>query len=55
MSEHTINSFIGVSVEKIRNLVDTDTMMGKPISCGDGTTIIPISKISVGYSILLEK
>ena len=50
MSEHTINSFIGVSVEKIRNLVDTDTMMGKPISCGDGTTIIPISKISVGFA-----
>lgn len=50
MSEHAINGFIGVSVEKIRNLVDTDTMIGKPIPCGEGLTVIPISKITVGFA-----
>ncbi len=50
MSEHQINGFIGVSVEKIRSMVDTDTMIGNPIPCGDGITVIPISKISVGFA-----
>jgi len=50
MSEHAVNGFLGVSVEKIRSMVDTDTMIGNPVSCGDGITIIPISKISVGFA-----
>ncbi len=50
MSEHKINDFIGVSVEKIRSMVDTDTMVGEPISCQDGVTVIPVSKISVGFA-----
>ncbi len=49
MSEHAINGFVGISMEKIRNFVDTNTMMGDPINCKDGTTVIPISKISVGF------
>ncbi|MBR3631403.1 MAG: sporulation protein YtfJ [Oscillospiraceae bacterium] len=49
MSEHAINGFVGVSMEKIRNFVDANTMMGDPINCKDGTTIIPVSKISVGF------
>lgn len=50
MSEHTINQFMGVSMEKIRSLVDSNTIIGDPIACGDGVTIIPISKISVGFA-----
>lgn len=50
MSEHAINGFMGVSMEKIRSLVDSNTMMGDPISCGDGTTVIPVSKVSVGFA-----
>lgn len=49
MSEHAINGFVGVSMDKIRTLVDANTMMGDPINCGDGTTIIPVSKVSVGF------
>ena len=40
----------GVSMEKIRSLVDSNTIIGDPISCGDGVTIIPVSKISVGFA-----
>ena len=50
MSERTINQFMGVSMEKIRSLVDSNTIIGDPISCGDGVTIIPVSKISVGFA-----
>ena len=50
MSEKAVNSYMGVSMDKIHSLVDANTMMGDPISCGNGTTIIPISKISVGFA-----
>lgn len=50
MSEHAINGFVGVSMDKIRTLADANTMMGDPINCGDGTTIIPVSKVSVGFA-----
>ena len=33
---------------KIRALTDTDTIVGDPIVMPDGTTVVPVSKISVG-------
>lgn len=50
MSEQTINQFMGVSMEKIRSLVDSNTIIGDPITCGNETTVIPVSKISVGFA-----
>ncbi len=46
----TINGFTGVSMEKIRSMVDSDTIIGTPISCGENTTVLPVSKISVGFA-----
>ncbi len=50
MSEHAINGFMGVSMEKIRSMVDSNTMIGSPINCQDGTTVIPVSKVSLGFA-----
>lgn len=50
MSEHAINGFMGISMEKIRSVVDANTMIGDPIQCGDGTTVIPVSKVSLGFA-----
>jgi sporulation protein YtfJ len=50
MSERAINGFMGISMEKIRSLVDSNTIIGDPITCGDGVTVIPVSKISVGFA-----
>ena len=41
---------MGVSVEKIRGMVDADTVVGTPIQLEDGTTLIPVSKISYGFA-----
>ena len=38
------------SLESIRAMVDANTVVGAPISTPSGTTVIPISKISVGYA-----
>ena len=40
---------MNTSMEKIRDLVDVNTIIGNPISSPDGTTIIPISKVSFGF------
>ncbi len=50
MSEHAINGFMGISMEKIRGMVDANTMIGDPIHCADGTTVIPVSKVSLGFA-----
>lgn len=36
------------TIAKIREMVDVNSVVGEPISAGDGVTIIPISKISIG-------
>ena len=40
---------MNTSMEKIRDLVDVNTIIGDPISSPDGSTIIPISKVSFGF------
>ena len=36
------------TIAKIREMVDSNSVVGEPIVTADGVTIIPISKISVG-------
>ena len=37
------------AMQKIRELVDVNTIIGEPITTSDGTVIIPISKVSFGF------
>ena len=46
---HTINNLMSTSMEKIRELVDVNTIIGEPITSPDGTIIIPVSKVSFGF------
>lgn len=36
------------TIAKIREMVDANSVVGEPITTGDGVTIVPISKISIG-------
>ena len=45
-----ISSLLGTTLEKIREMVDVNTVVGAPISTPDGITIIPISKISYAFA-----
>ena len=36
------------TITKIREMVDSNSVVGDPISVADGVTIIPVSKISIG-------
>lgn len=48
--EHTIHNLMGVSMDKIREMVDVQTIIGDPILVGTEITIIPISKVSYGFA-----
>ncbi len=50
MSEHPINSLLDTSLKKIKELIDVNTIIGDPITAPDGTTIIPVSKVSYGFA-----
>ena len=47
---HKLEGLMGVSVEKIRELVDANTVIGTPITLEDGVTLIPVSKVSYGFA-----
>ena len=49
MAEHPIEGMMGVTMEKIRQLVDANTIIGEPITV-DGATIIPISRVTFGFA-----
>ncbi|MBQ8909393.1 MAG: sporulation protein YtfJ [Clostridia bacterium] len=44
-----INKMIDGAMDKIKAIVDTSTVVGEQVKTEDGTTIIPISRVSVGY------
>ena len=50
MSENKVNGLLGVSMEKIKEMVDVNTVVGDPITTPDGTTVIPISRVNYGFA-----
>ena len=50
MSEHAIEGLMDVTLEKIKSMVDSNTIIGNPINMPDGTLILPVSKVSFGFA-----
>ena len=50
MAESKINDIIKVSLEKIKDIVGAETIIGSPIETNGGTTIIPVSRVAVGFA-----
>ena len=48
MAEHPIQGLMGVTIEKIRDMVNAETIIGDPIHVDD-TTIIPVSRVTFGF------
>ena len=44
-----LNDLMRSTMEKIHEMVDTNTIVGQPITTPDGVTLIPISKVSFGF------
>ena len=50
MSQHPIEGMMNVSMEKIKQMVDVNTIIGDPISSPDGSVVIPVSKVTYGFA-----
>ena len=46
--KNAISAMMEASMGKIREMVDSNTVVGEPIVTADGVTLIPISKVSFG-------
>ncbi len=44
-----LETVMETAVNNIKSMVDANTVVGDPITTPDGTVIIPVSKISVGF------
>ena len=49
MKETPVNKIMESTLEKMREMVDVSTIIGDPITT-DGTTLIPVSKVSYGFT-----
>ncbi len=50
MAETKVSGIIAGALEDIRTVVDANTIIGTPIETNSGTTIIPVSKVSMGIA-----
>jgi sporulation protein YtfJ len=50
MSEHPIDGLMQTTMDKIKEMVDVNTIIGDPITSPDGTIIIPVSKVTYGFA-----
>ncbi len=46
---HPIENVLNETLSNLKNIVDINTVVGEAINTPNGTVIIPISKISLGY------
>ncbi len=49
MANH-LENMMDNTMDKIRQMVDVNTIIGEPVICPDGTVIIPVSKVSYGFA-----
>ncbi|MCB2288443.1 GerW family sporulation protein [Clostridium sp. CS001] len=50
MDNHPIENLMRSTMESIKDMIDVNTIVGDPVSTADGTTIIPISRVCVGFA-----
>lgn len=49
MDRHPIESIMTTTMENIKDMVDVNTVIGDPVQTMDGSTIIPLSRVSFGF------
>lgn len=49
--ENNLNEIVENIITRLKNLVETETVIGKPITIKENVIIIPVSKISFGFGI----
>ena len=45
----SLNDLMRSTLDRVREMADVNTIVGKPITTPDGVTLIPISRVSFGF------
>ena len=48
-NKNSLSAMMETSMDKIRQMVDSNTIVGEPITTPDGVTLIPVSRLSYGF------
>ena len=48
--EHPIEGLMSTAMQQLKEMIDVDTIIGKPIETKEGTVIVPISKVAFGFA-----
>ena len=50
MENRPISELMETTMQKMREMIDANTIVGEPITTADGITLIPVSKVSFGFA-----
>ena len=50
MKEQSAAGILGTTIDKIKDMVDSRTIIGDPIHAGQGIKVIPVSKVTYGFA-----
>ena len=45
----TVNETLGITMSKLKEMIDVNAVIGDPITTPDGTTLIPVSHSLLPY------
>ena len=51
MAEHPIQGLMYTAMQSIKDMIDVNTIVGEAVQTPDGTVIIPISKVGLGFAV----
>jgi len=50
MADHPIDVLMKTTMDNIKEMIDVNTILGDPVETVDGTLILPVSRVSVGFA-----
>lgn len=50
MKNQSASDMLGITIEKIKELVDTSTVIGEPLKVSEKITVIPVSSVKYGFA-----
>lgn len=50
MKDQSASGILATAIDKIKDMVDCQTIIGDPIDAGDGIKLIPVSKVTYGFA-----
>lgn len=50
MADHPIDVLMKTTMDNIKEMIDVNTILGDPVETSDGTVILPVSRVAVGFA-----